>query len=66
MITFDPATWDQPAGDVVSCGNRRDVPKRQRRHVWADAGPDVRHQFSGYVQEVQIRICLVCGKDDER
>jgi hypothetical protein len=59
---LDPETWVQPPGDVVKCGNRKDLVKKQRRHWYLRAGVDVRSM--GEFMEPQlaeIRICERCG-----
>lgn len=64
LADLDPATFVVPAGDSVSCGNRRDLVKKQRVHVRLDAGLDVRHDpVSGVYEEVRIFICERCGRD---
>lgn len=60
--TLDVTTWEPPVAEF-SCGNRRDLPKRERRHDWLDAGDDVRHHGSGYFLLSKIRICSRCGRD---
>lgn len=65
MRQLDPGTFTLPPGDRVSCGNRTDVPRAQRRHVWLDAGTDDRHMFTGETALCRIRICSVCGRDDQ-
>lgn len=62
---LDPE-WVFPAGDRVKCGNRTDLPRKQRRHNYRDAGLDVRHQFrDGAYVLCQVAICIVCGQDTE-
>lgn len=63
-MTFDIAAGELPPGDAVKCGNRRDLPKKQRRHDWQQLGPDVRHVNSGELEEVLVRACGRCGADD--
>lgn len=50
-------------GDRVKCGNRGDLPKKQRRHDWAVLGADVRNRGSRGFEEVEIRACRECGTD---
>ena len=61
---LDPGTFELPSGDTVSCGLLMDLPKRERRHQWLDAGLDVRHQFSGAFVMCLVRVCARCGRDD--
>jgi hypothetical protein len=68
MKTYPPLDpeWVFPAGDRVKCGNRLDLPRKQRRHDYRDAGIDVRHQFSdGAYVECRVAICVRCGQDTE-
>lgn len=64
MDALNPPQWEPLPGDTVKCGNRRDLPKAQRRHIWLDAGTDIRHRFSGEYKLSQIKICSRCGKDE--
>lgn len=68
MQTYPPLDpeWVFPPGDVVSCGNRTDLFRKQRRHTYRDAGLDIRHQFKlGDYVLCQVAICIVCGHDTE-
>jgi hypothetical protein len=47
----------------VKCGLRRDLPKKQRTHAWADMGRDVRNFGSEGFKDAQIFVCLRCGTD---
>lgn len=40
---YDIAHGELPPGDTLRCGNRRDLPKKQRVHHWQDLGPDGRN-----------------------
>jgi hypothetical protein len=51
------------ANPPVKCGLRRDLPKRQRIHAWADMGLDVRNFGSEGFKDAQIFACLRCGTD---
>jgi hypothetical protein len=64
---LDPQAWEPAAGGTISCGLRRDLPKKQRRHDWLDAGPDYRHDFitGGFIL-LRILICSVCGREDRK
>lgn len=62
--TDDDATMLFPVpGGRVKCGNRTDLPKKQRRHDWVTLGPDVRNRGSRGFEEVEIRACRECGTD---
>jgi len=62
MRALDPDTWEPPT-QPVSCGNRRDLFKKQRRHSYLHAGTDIRHEFSGEFVEHIILICETCGRE---
>lgn len=64
MDALDPDTFEFPSGNTPSCGNRRDLPKKERRHIWLDAGRDIRHRFSGEYGLSLIKICRRCGRDE--
>jgi hypothetical protein len=50
-------------GGAVTCGNRRDLVKKQRRHHWVYLGLDVdNHGVKGF-REVAVFACVLCGKD---
>jgi hypothetical protein len=63
MDALNPDTWEPAPHDAVKCGNRLDLVKRERRHIWLDAGTDVRHRFTGEYKESQVFICARCGAD---
>lgn len=63
MDVLNPHQWEQPEGGTPSCGNRTDLFKKQRRHIWLDAGTDVRHMGDGSYGMARVRICARCGKD---
>lgn len=52
--------------DPIKCGLRMDLPKKQRRHDWRDAGQDIRHQFSGFLTLADVKICVRCGADQDK
>lgn len=67
MATYpmlDPRTFSLPSGESVSCGLRKDLPKKERRHEKLDAGMDVRHSDAGYFLLMRIYICARCGRDE--
>lgn len=49
----------------VSCGNRRDLPKAQRRHQRVYLGTDARHMSDGSFADLHIYACAVCGADKQ-
>jgi hypothetical protein len=50
----------------ISCGNRKDLPKKQRRHDYEDRGIDLRHDpDKGDYRPRWVRVCLVCGRDND-
>lgn len=62
---YDIAHGELPPGDTLRCGNRRDLPKKQRVHHWQDLGPDGRNYNGGYT-EGTVRACQACGADQFR
>ena len=65
MTSYQPLDpeFTFPAAGTVTCGLRTDLPRKQRRHDYRDAGPDIRHQFDGTFVLAQVAICITCGKD---
>lgn len=52
--------------DAVSCGLRRDLPKKQRRHKYAELGTDTRHSGAdGRPRMTRVRVCVRCGTDKQ-
>ena len=49
-------------GNPVSCGNRQDVPKAERRHAWVYLGTDTRH-IEDVFEDLHVYACAVCGQD---
>lgn len=49
----------------VKCGNRRDLPKAQRRHTRVYLGTDARHMNDGEIADLHIYACVVCGADKQ-
>jgi hypothetical protein len=50
-------------GDRISCGNRKGLPKKQRRHKWISLGVDTKNKGAEGICEVDVSACIVCGKD---
>lgn len=51
---------------MVKCGLRTDLPKTQRRHVWAELGEDVRHVDKPEPsRNMRVRACIRCGADKQ-
>jgi hypothetical protein len=48
---------------LIKCGLRLDLPKKQRRHEFAELGLDARHAGDGSFQEVIVFACIRCGTD---
>jgi hypothetical protein len=51
------------AGDAVTCGNRTDVPKLNRRHLYASLGMDTRNLGDKGFWDVEVFACVRCGRD---
>ena len=47
----------------IKCGLRLDLPKKERRHVWADMGLDVRNFGDKGFGDAVISACCRCGAD---
>lgn len=51
-------------GDRVTCGLRRDLTKKQRRHHWISLGIDTRHYGAfGDFLDMEVFACTECGRD---
>lgn len=57
------AHGDFPPGDTVKCGNRTDLPKKFRRHIYTLLGRDVRNGAERGFVEGDVYACEVCGAD---
>lgn len=51
-------------GTAVTCGNRTELPRKQRRHLWAELGTDIRNAGEKGIIAAEVRACVRCGKDD--
>jgi hypothetical protein len=47
----------------VSCENRRDLVKAERRHAWVYLGVDARHMGDGASGDLHVYACAECGRD---
>lgn len=63
MTALNTSQWTPAPGDSITCGNRKDRIKADRRHNWLDAGTDIRHQGDGDFKLMKISICADCGRD---
>lgn len=50
-------------GNPVTCGNRTDLPKNQRRHSWVPLGTDVKNCGEKGICETEVSACHRCGRD---
>ena len=50
-------------GTTVKCGLRTDVPKINRRHLWASLGVDTRNFGDLGFKDCEIFACVRCGMD---
>ncbi len=55
--------WFPVAGDLITCGNRVDLPKAQRRHDWVCLGKDTMNKQEKGICEVLVFACSRCGRD---
>jgi len=62
---FDGYTsqWFPLEGGLISCGNRRDLPKKQRIHDWMCLGFDTMNKGEKGICEVLVFACTRCGRD---
>jgi hypothetical protein len=51
-------------GNPVTCGNRSDLPKAQRRHGWVYLGIDTRHTEDVF-EDLHVYACATCGRDKQ-
>lgn len=65
MDDFDPLTQLPLPGGLVKCGNRTDLPKKQRRHHYVSLGIDVRHSGDGTFKDFEVFVCSQCGADKQ-
>jgi hypothetical protein len=61
MLNIAEFLNNQPAGDAVSCGNRTDLFKKQRRHDWRSMGLDICHGGDGRYSPALVKVCIQCG-----
>ncbi len=61
MLNVADFLADQPPGDAVSCGNRTDLFKAQRRHDMRSMGLDVCHGGDGSFGPALVAMCTRCG-----
>lgn len=50
-------------GGVITCGNRTDLPRKQRRHAWVSLGTDIRNFREHGFRECEVSACVTCGTD---
>jgi hypothetical protein len=50
-------------GHIVRCGNRKDLPKKQRIHDYVSMGIDTRNLGEIGFRDVDIFACAICGAD---
>ena len=61
MLDIGQFLADWPPGDAVSCGNRKDLPKKQRRHDWRSMGADICYGGDGFRGLAMVEACIRCG-----
>ncbi len=62
-LTDVVAGWFPVPGIVTTCGNRLDLPRKQRVHWWVCLGYDVQNKGTEGIVEVLVYACWACGKD---
>jgi hypothetical protein len=60
--TFILDTFPVP-GDAITCGMRKDLFKKKRRHLYVDMGTDTHNKGIEGICDVQVSACIACGKD---
>lgn len=60
---LDPTTFSLPSGESVKCGLRTELPKKERRHKFLDAGMERRYSGDGWFQLRIVLICSECGTE---
>jgi hypothetical protein len=60
---FDIAAGELPPGDAITCGNRLYLPRKQRRHLEQNLGPDTRNGFARGFVTGEVFACQRCGRD---
>jgi hypothetical protein len=63
LIELDPTFFPLSQPVPVKCGLRTDLPKKQRRHIWARLGLDTRNAGSEGFKDYEILACMICGSD---
>jgi hypothetical protein len=61
MLNPDEFSDEQVGGHAVKCGNRTDLFKKMRRHVWYSMGLDWGHGADGYFVPCLMSMCMRCG-----
>ena len=57
-VRWFPLSWNN-----ITCGNRRDLPKKQRVHDWVSLGFDTMNKSEKGICEVLVFACTRCGRD---
>lgn len=68
VICFICATDPDPEdmivpGSAITCGNRTDLPRKQRRHLKIEMGMDTRNRGTEGFGDVLVHMCTLCGRD---
>jgi hypothetical protein len=50
-------------GNSIRCGNRTDLPLKQRRHAYQELGPDIRKTSGHGFGPGIVFACQLCGAD---
>ena len=66
MFQVEPDFFPLADANPVRCGNRADLPKKQRRHTKAYLGMDTRNAGDKGFKDFHIFACVVCGMDEKR
>lgn len=50
-------------GEMITCGNRADLPRKQRVHKPIYMGWDWANKGAEGIVPVEVHVCIRCGKD---
>jgi hypothetical protein len=62
-VPHDIASGDLAPGNAIRCGNRTDIPKKQRTHQFQSLGIDVRNGGTRGFIHGEVFACQLCGAD---
>ena len=57
------AQWFPVNGDMITCGLRLDLPRKQRVHDYVSLGLDFKNAGEKGIVQVIVFACTICGRD---